>query len=94
MVAIELAIDRVAGVGLQGGQVVRPALQEQPFRGGPVPLLLLENRQVHAGARQFVPQVRLVGELGHQLLADAQGLVVVLSPPPSAGPWHTAECPG
>ena len=51
MVAIELAIIRVPGVGLQGGQVVRPALQEQPFGGGPVPLLLVEKGQVRAGAR-------------------------------------------
>ena len=58
--------------------MVRPALQEQPFGGGPIPLLLMEKRQVHAGARQAVLQVRLVGEVGRQLLVDAQGLVVVL----------------
>ena len=61
------------GVGLQGGQVVRPAFQEQPFGGGPVPLLLMEKRQVHAGARQVVPQVRLVGEVGRQLLCRCSG---------------------
>ena len=78
MVAIELAIGRVLGVGLQGGQMVRPALQEQLFGGGPVSVLQVEKCPVHAGARQFVPPIGLVGEVGRQLLLDAQGLVVVL----------------
>jgi hypothetical protein len=67
MHAKELAIDRVAGAGLQGGQVVRPAFQEQPFGGRPVALLLMEKRQVPAGARQLISQVQLVGEFSRQL---------------------------
>jgi hypothetical protein len=38
----------------------------------------MDDGQVPAGARQFVPQFRLVGEVGRQLLINAQGLVVVL----------------
>src|SRR5438552_847020 len=78
MLAIGLAIGGVPGVGLEGSPVVWPALQEQPLGGGPLPLLLMEKRQVPVGARQFVAQVRLVGEVGYQLLPNGQGLVVVL----------------
>ncbi len=78
MAVIELSIVRVPGVRLQGGQVVRPALQKQLFGGGPVPLLLVEGPQVHVGTRQFAPQVRLVGEVGREPRVDGEGLTVVL----------------
>ena len=71
MVAVKLAIGGVPGVGLEGRQVVRPALQQQPFVGGPVSLQPMEGRQVRAGARQVVVQIRLVGEVGRQLLLEA-----------------------
>jgi hypothetical protein len=61
-----LAIARMPGVGLEGGQEVRPALQKQPLGGGPVPSLLVEECQVEVGARQVVAPVGLVGEAGRR----------------------------
>jgi hypothetical protein len=75
------AIGWVAGVGLEGGQVVRPALQEEPFGGGSVPLLLMEKRQVDIRAGEVVVQVRLIVEVGGQVLIDGVGLVVTFLRP-------------
>ena len=78
MAAIELAVESVLGVGLQGGQMVRPAFQEQPFGGGPVPPPRVQKRQVHVSFRHVVQPVRLVREVRRRLLLDFQCLVIVL----------------